>query len=162
MHVINHHGLIRIAIIDFDAHNGNGTIDVLKEDERVVVSSSFQHPYYPNCHFDTLVEHLIFTPLNAGAGGIHFRTKGEQDFFPPIDAFKSQLILIPAGFDVHPENPLDNLNLVEDDYRWITTMIKDTTDRYFKSRIVSMLEGGYHLEALGCSVCAHIEMMLYD
>ena len=127
-----------------------------------MVCSSFQHPHYPNRHYDTQGEHLILTPLNAGSSGSHFRTKVEHDFFQPLDSFKPQLILISAGFDAHTEDPLGDLNLVEDDYRWITTLITDIANRHSKSRIVSMLEGGYNLNALGRSVCAHIEIMLYD
>lgn len=162
MHAIIHYGLDRIAIIDFDVHNGNGTIDIFKDDERVMVCSSFQHPHYPNSHYDTPGEHLILTPLHAGSSGSHFRTKVEHDFFNPLDSFKPQLILISAGFDAHTEDPMGDLNLVEDDYRWITKMINDVANRHSKSRIVSMLEGGYDLHALGRSVCAHIEIMLYD
>jgi len=126
------------------------------------VCSSFQHPFYPNRHFDTPGEHLILTPINAGSDGTVFRSKVEKDFLPALDAFKPELILISAGFDAHTKDPLGELNLVEDDYRWITTLINDVANRLSQSRIVSILEGGYHLEALGRSVCAHIEMMLND
>jgi Deacetylases, including yeast histone deacetylase and acetoin utilization protein len=162
LHAIEHHGLERVAIIDFDVHNGNGTVDIFKDDERVMVCSSFQHPFYPNRHFDTPGEHLILTPINAGSDGLTFRNRIEADFFPALDAFKPELILISAGFDAHKEDPLGELNLLEDDYRWITTLINDIANRHAESRIVSMLEGGYHLGALGRSVCAHIEMMLHD
>ena len=162
LHAIEHHGLERVAIIDFDVHNGNGTVDIFKDDERVMVCSSFQHPFYPNRHFDTPGEHLILTPINAGSDGLTFRNRIEAEFFPALDAFKPELILISAGFDAHKEDPLGELNLVEDDYRWITTLINDIANRHAESRIVSMLEGGYHLGALGRSVCAHIEMMLHD
>ena len=162
LHAIEHHGLERVAIIDFDVHNGNGTVDIFKDDERVMVCSSFQHPFYPNRHFDTPGEHLILTPINAGSDGLAFRNRIEADFFPALDAFKPDLILISAGFDAHKEDPLGELNLLEDDFRWITTLINDIANRHAESRIVSMLEGGYHLGALGRSVCAHIEMMLND
>lgn len=162
LHAIEQHGLSRVAIIDFDVHNGNGTVDIFKDDERVMVCSSFQHPFYPNRHFDTPGEHLILTPINAGSDGTVFRSKVEKDFLPALDAFKPELILISAGFDAHTKDPLGELNLVEDDYRWITTLINDVANRHSQSRIVSILEGGYHLGALGRSVCAHIEMMLND
>ena len=162
LHAIEQHGLSHVAIIDFDVHNGNGTVDIFKDDERVMVCSSFQHPFYPNRHFDTPGEHLILTPINAGSNGTVFRNKVEQDFLPALDEFKPELILISAGFDAHTKDPLGKLNLVEDDYRWITTFINDVANRHSQSRIVSILEGGYHLGALGRSVCAHIEMMLND
>jgi acetoin utilization deacetylase AcuC-like enzyme len=162
LHAIEQHGLSRVSIIDFDVHNGNGTVDIFKDDERVMVCSSFQHPFYPNRHFDTPGEHLILTPINAGSDGTVFRHKVEQEFLPALDEFKPELILISAGFDAHTKDPLGELNLVEDDYRWITTLINDVANRHCQSRIVSILEGGYHLGALGRSVCAHIEMMLND
>ena len=162
LHAIEQHGLSRVAIIDFDVHNGNGTVDIFKDDERVMVCSTFQHPFYPNRHFDTPGEQLILTPINAGSDGTAFRHKVEQDFLPALDEFKPELILISAGFDAHTKDPLGKLNLVEDDYRWITTFINDVANRHSQSRIVSILEGGYHLGALGRSVCAHIEMMLND
>ena len=93
---------------------------------------------------------------------MEFRKKVEKDFLPALDQFKPELILISAGFDAHAEDPLGELNLVEDDYRWTTTLINDISNRHSQSRIVSILEGGYHLEALGRSVCTHIEMMLHD
>lgn len=160
LHAIEHHGLQRVAIVDFDVHNGNGTVDIFKNDERVMVCSSFQHPFYPNRHFDTPGDHLVLTPINAGSKGHAFRQKVERDFFSALDGFSPELLLISAGFDAHTEDPLGELNLIEDDYRWITSMINDIADRHSQSRIVSMLEGGYHLGALGRSVSAHIEMML--
>ena len=162
LHAIEYHGLQRVAIIDFDVHNGNGTIDIFENDERVMVCSSFQHPYYPNRHFDTPGDHLVLTPINAGSIGHEYRQKVERDFFSALDAFCPELLLISAGFDAHAEDPLGGLNLIEDDYRWLTSMIIDIADRHSQSRIVSMLEGGYHLGALGRSVSAHIEMMLND
>ena len=102
------------------------------------------------------------TPIRAGACGSEFRNKFEHDFFPALDQFKPDLILISAGFDAHTLDPLGELNLVEDDYRWITALISDISKRHSQSRIVSILEGGYHLGALGRSVCAHIEIMLND
>ena len=86
----------------------------------------------------------------------------ERDFFSALDGFSPELLLISAGFDAHTEDPLGGLNLIEDDYRWITSMIIDIADRHSQSRVVSMLEGGYHLSALGRSVSAHIETMLDD
>ena len=106
LHAIEQHGLSRVAIIDFDVHNGNGTVDIFKDDERVMVCSSFQHPFYPNRHFDTPGEHLILTPINAGSDGTVFRHKVEQEFLPALDEFKPELILISAGFDAHTKDPL--------------------------------------------------------
>jgi acetoin utilization deacetylase AcuC-like enzyme len=88
--------------------------------------------------------------------------KVEHDFLPALNKFKPEVILISAGFDAHTKDPLGGLNLVEDNFRWVTTLINDVTNCHRQSRIVSVLEGGYHLESSGRSVCAHIEMMLND
>ena len=160
MHAIEVHKLERVAIIDFDVHNGNGTIDIFKDDDRVMVCSSFQHPFYPNRHVDTQGDHLVLIPIEAGSSSLDFRKMVEIPIFNALNAFRPEFIFISAGFDAHKRDPLGELNLVEDDYRWITQIICDISNRYSESRIVSMLEGGYHLDALGLSVCAHIETML--
>ena len=162
LHALEVHGLERVAIVDFDVHHGNGTVDIFKDDPRVMVCSSFQHPFYPNRHVDTHRDHLILAPIQAGANGVTYRNTVEKPFFDALDHFKPQLLLVSAGFDGHAEDPLGELNLVEDDYRWITVLLSDLANRHAHGRMISMLEGGYHFGALGRSVCAHIEMMLHD
>jgi acetoin utilization deacetylase AcuC-like enzyme len=101
-------------------------------------------------------------PIDSGSDGLVYRTRVEKPFFDALDRFKPQLMIVSAGFDAHAEDPLGELKLVEDDYRWLTTLINDIANRHANGRIVSILEGGYHLGALGRSVCAHLEMMLHD
>ncbi|MGA1109788.1 MAG: histone deacetylase family protein, partial [Pseudomonadales bacterium] len=129
---------------------------------RVMVCSSFQHPFYPNRHVETPGEHLIMAPIESGSDGLVYRRRVEKPFFDALDHFKPELVIISAGFDGHAEDPLGELNLVEADYRWLTVLLNEIANRHANGHLVSMLEGGYHLGALGRSVSAHLEMMLQD
>jgi len=158
-HARQAHGINRIAILDFDVHHGNGTVDIFKDDPDVMVCSSFQHPFYPNRMHDIERDHLIFTPLAAGTDGIEFRRAIERDWLAPLEKHQPELIFISAGFDAHEEDPLASLQLNELDYVWITEMICSVAKTHAKGRIVSALEGGYHLGALARSVHAHIQSL---
>ncbi|MFE8072038.1 histone deacetylase family protein [Marinobacteraceae bacterium S3BR75-40.1] len=155
-HALSFHNLERVAIVDFDVHQGNGTIDIFQGDPRVLVCSSFQHPFYPNSHFHGLPSNIVNTPLDAYTKGDAFRRRVEKDWLYRLQDFKPQLILISAGFDAHKADPMANLELVEADYRWVTEMIADVAHQSCGGRIVSMLEGGYNLKALAASAEAHI------
>ena len=159
-HAIERHGLARVAIVDFDVHHGNGTEDIFLDDRRVMVCSSFQHPFYPYSDAESVAGHLIKVPLAAGSGGAEFRRAITESWLPELEAFQPQMIFVSAGFDAHREDYLAHLNLVEDDYVWITEMIKGVADRYAGGRIVSTLEGGYALSALGRSATVHIKTLL--
>lgn len=159
-HALTFHALDRVAIIDFDVHQGNGTIDIFENDPRVLVCSSFQHPHYPNSHYATSRDHIINTPLNAYTKGKDFRNKTEKDWLNRLQNHKPQLILISAGFDAHKDDPMADVELVADDYRWVTEMLKDVAKYYSDDRIVSVLEGGYNLKALAESVEAHLEVLV--
>ncbi|MCP5161974.1 MAG: histone deacetylase family protein [Hahellaceae bacterium] len=158
-HALEFHGLERVAIIDFDVHQGNGTVDIFENDPRVLVCSSFQHPCYPYSHHMSYAENIINTPLAAGAQGVHFRANVESDWLNKLQNHRPQLLLISAGFDAHKDDPLGELELVEDDYRWVTRMIMDVAKTYARGRVVSCLEGGYNLKALASSVEAHIQTL---
>ncbi len=159
-HAMNAHGINRVAILDFDVHHGNGTEDIFHNDERVMLCSSFQHPYYPGTGANTGNKHIIPTPLPANTGSAAFRRAIEADWFPALENFQPELIIISAGFDAHKDDPLASLDLIEDDYAWITTRIMDIANRYSQGRIVSALEGGYNLSALGRSAVAHVEVLM--
>lgn len=159
-HALTFHALDRVAIIDFDVHQGNGTIDIFENDPRVLVCSSFQHPHYPNSHYATSRDHIINTPLSAYTKGKDFRNKTEKDWLNRLQNHKPQLILISAGFDAHKDDPMADVELVADDYRWVTEMLKDVAKYYSDDRIVSVLEGGYNLKALAESVEAHLEVLV--
>jgi len=146
----------RVAILDFDVHHGNGTVDIFKDNPAVLVCSSFQHPHYPNRHFDLVRPNIINTPMDAGTDGQTFRHLIERDWLPALEKHRPQLILISAGFDAHQADPLAAIDLLEADYAWITRFIVNAAQRYSEGRILSILEGGYDLQALQSSVEAHL------
>ena len=157
---LNKHRLERVAILDFDVHHGNGTVDAFQEDPRVLVCSSFQFPHYPYRLQKVDRPNIVNTPLAAGTTGIEFRRAIERDWLPAIDEFAPALLLISAGFDAHRDDPLGDLLLDETDFRWITSLIADAANRHANGRIVSILEGGYHLDALARSVATHLEELI--
>ena len=152
------YNLERIAIVDFDVHHGNGTQAAFYQQAQVLYASSHQWPHYPGSGhpLESGVGNIFNVPLPAGSDGIAFRAKYEDTILPALSKFKPQLLLISAGFDAHKDDPLASLNLVEDDFRWVTLRLIDIADRFCSGRIVSTLEGGYHLPALAASVAAHV------
>jgi acetoin utilization deacetylase AcuC-like enzyme len=159
-HALAEYDLEKVAIIDFDAHFGNGTDQLFKHNSKVMICSCFQHPFYPNTGEPSYQGRIINVPLAAGAGGKALREGVEQYWLPALAAFEPELILISAGFDGHREDDMSELDLVEDDYAWLTQQIKRIADQYAQGRIVSVLEGGYALSALGRSVAVHLKALL--
>lgn len=159
MHALERHGLQRVAIADFDVHHGDGTEAIVHEDPRVLMCSTFRHPYYPFSGADTGNAHIINVPLPAGANGEQFRTAVLDQWLPALQAFQPQFIFISAGFDAHREDDTGGLALREADYAWVTEILMDIASHSAGRRIVSALEGGYALSALGRSVHAHIKML---
>jgi acetoin utilization deacetylase AcuC-like enzyme len=158
-HAIAQHGIERVAIIDFDVHHGNGTEDIFKDNPKVMLCSTFQHPFYPGSGADSHTERMINVPLAAGIDGQTYRRTVEAEFTPALARFKPQIVFVSAGFDAHVRDPLAQLALERDDYVWITDFIIDVAQRYAKGRIVSSLEGGYDLAALAESATAHIQTL---
>jgi acetoin utilization deacetylase AcuC-like enzyme len=158
-HALEGHGLERVAIADFDVHHGNGTEQIFRNDPRVMLCSTFQHPFYPYCGADSRSERMINVPLPAGTDGEGFRKAVEAEWLPALERFRPEMLFVSAGFDAHWEDPLAMLRLREPDYAWVTRQIKDVAARHAHGRIVSMLEGGYELHALGRSVAAHIKVL---
>ena len=156
-HAIKTYQINRVAIVDFDVHHGNGTVDIFKDYSKVLICSSFQHPFYPNRHTEQDASNLAFVPLDAGTDSNVFRRQVEKIIFPSIDKFKPEIIMISAGFDAHKNDPLGNINLNEDDFRWITKNLVQLARSHCNSRIISMLEGGYDLSSLARSVGVHLE-----
>ena len=159
MHAIEKHGLERVAVLDFDVHHGNGTEDAFHEDPRVMLCSTFQHPYYPYCGADSSNEHIINVPLPAMTDGRGFREAVERFWIPALDDFSPQMIFVSAGFDAHRDDPLAYLKLGDEDYRWVTEQLMDVADRHSQGRVVSTLEGGYNTEALGRCVVEHVRVL---
>jgi acetoin utilization deacetylase AcuC-like enzyme len=158
-HALEHHGLERVAVIDFDVHHGNGTEDIFGDDERVVMASIFQHPFYPYSGTDDPAPNMANVPLAAGSGGEALREAVEQVWLPALEAHKPQMIFVSAGFDAHVEDDMAMLRFTEADYTWVTRTIKAVADRHAQGRVVSVLEGGYALSALGRSVVAHLKVL---
>ncbi|HZR02922.1 MAG TPA: histone deacetylase family protein [Burkholderiales bacterium] len=158
-HAIDAHGLERVAIVDFDVHHGNGTEDIFRNDVRVMMVSTFQHPFYPYSGIEGRSERLVNVPLPAYSDGARFRTAVEDEWLPALHRFRPEMIFVSAGFDAHREDDMASLALVEADYVWVTERIKEVAGRYAQGRIVSVLEGGYALSALGRSTTAHLKVL---
>jgi len=153
------HGAQRVAIIDFDVHHGNGTEDIFQGDPHVLMASTFQHPFYPYSGTDGPAGNMFNVPLPAGAGSRQFREAVVENWLPALDAFKPQLVLFSAGFDAHAEDDMAMLRFSDADYAWVTQQVKAVAERHAGGRMVSMLEGGYALSALGRSVVQHVRVM---
>jgi len=158
-HAMGQHGLERVAIIDFDVHHGNGTEDIFEGDEHVLMASTFQHPFYPYSGTDNPASNMVNIPLAAGAGSREFREAVKEGWIPALDEFSPQLVLFSAGFDAHAEDDMAMLRFSDADYGWVTAELKAIADRHCGGRMVSMLEGGYALSALGRSAVQHIKVM---
>lgn len=158
-HALAAHGLSRVAIADFDVHHGNGTEDIFHNDPRVMLCSTFQHPFYPYCGADSSNDHIINVPLKAGTSGVEFRTAVTEQWLPALERFQPEFIFISAGFDAHRDDDMGSMRLVEADYAWVTEELKRVAAKYAQSRIVSVLEGGYELHALGRSAMAHVKVL---
>ncbi|MFD1217054.1 MULTISPECIES: histone deacetylase family protein [Microbulbifer] len=154
------YGLERVAILDFDVHHGNGTEDFVAGREGYLLCSSFQSPYYPFSGTGELPENIVNTPLEAGAEGAALRSLVEEIWLPALEKFQPQMLFISAGFDGHIEDPMAQLRFREEDYQWVTDRLRAFADKHCEGRIVSALEGGYALSALGRSVVSHLKGLI--
>ena len=162
LHARAAHGMARIAVVDFDVHHGNGTEAAFRADSDLVYVSSHQYPHYPGTGpaEERGVGNIFNAPLAPGSGSAEFRAAYRDRLLPALDAFQPELVLISAGFDAHARDPLAQLNLVEDDYAWITGELREIALRHAGGRLVSTLEGGYDLAALAASASAHVEILM--
>ena len=158
-HALEHHGLERVAIVDFDVHHGNGTENILAGDERVLMVGLFQHPFYPYSGTGHPAANMVNVPVPAYTRGMDVRELVEAIWMPRLEAFRPQMIFVSAGFDAHREDDMGQLALNEDDYGWITWRIREVARRHARGRIVSLLEGGYAFDALARSVEAHVRVL---
>lgn len=158
-HALEQYGLKRVAVVDFDVHHGNGTEDIFANDPRVLMVSTFQHPFYPYSGTDDPAPNMLNVPVPAGTRGDGFRQVVTETWLPALRGFAPEAIFISAGFDAHYEDDMASLGLVESDYAWVTQQLKEVAAETAESRIVSMLEGGYALSALARSVTAHIKVL---
>ena len=158
-HALVAHGLERVAIVDFDVHHGNGTEDIVAGDERMLMVSFFQHPLYPYSGAVPKGTNMVNVPLAPYTRGPALRQTIEQMWRPALERFQPQMLFVSAGFDAHREDDMGQLGLVEADYEWITRLIVEIAERHGGGRIVSCLEGGYNLSALGRSVVTHLRVL---
>ncbi|MCB1519611.1 MAG: histone deacetylase family protein [Hyphomicrobiaceae bacterium] len=156
------HGAERVAVVDFDVHHGNGTQDIFETDKDMFFGSTHQMPLYPGTGAlsETGVGNVWNAPLRSGDGGSAFREAMESRILPALRNFSPDIILISAGFDAHRDDPLASLELVEDDFMWVTRRLVDIAEKQCDGRVVSMLEGGYDLKALARSVGVHVKTLM--
>lgn len=159
MHALQQPGIERVAIIDFDVHHGNGTVDIFKDIPEVMVCSTFQHPFYPERYSDIRRDNIINCPMDANSDGMVFRKLIESRVVTALQQHRPDMIFISAGFDAHKEDPMADINLVEDDFRWVTQVLLDIAQSNCNGRLVSVLEGGYNPVSLAFSVQAHLEVL---
>jgi acetoin utilization deacetylase AcuC-like enzyme len=163
-HALDVHGLTRVALIDFDVHHGNGSEDILKGDERVLMCSIFETGLYPfngqNARNLSDAANMVHVGLAPRSGSEAFRAAVLDHWLPALDAFRPELIYISAGFDAHREDDMGNLGLVDADYAWVTQRLMEVAARHARGRIVSCLEGGYVLNPLARSVAAHVRVLI--
>jgi acetoin utilization deacetylase AcuC-like enzyme len=156
------HGVERVAVADFDVHHGNGTQHSFAHQDGLFFASSHQHPFYPGsgAATETGGGNVFNAPLPAGAGSDDFRHAWTDDLLPALRAFAPEILIISAGFDGHLDDPLAEFRLTDDDYRWITDALIDVANESAQGRVVSSLEGGYDLAALGRSAAAHVRALM--
>jgi acetoin utilization deacetylase AcuC-like enzyme len=159
-HALGVYGLERVALIDFDVHHGNGSENIFKGDERVLMCSIFEQGLYPFTGDQAVGPNMVNVGLPSRSGGDKFRDAVRDHWLPRLEAFKPQLIYISAGFDGHREDDMGNLALLESDYTWVTQQLMDVAKRHCNGRIISCLEGGYDLSALARSVAAHVKVLI--
>jgi acetoin utilization deacetylase AcuC-like enzyme len=159
MHALEAHGLERVLIVDFDVHHGNGTQEIFSGDERVLMTGVFQHPYYPYSGTDDPAANMANVPLAARSDGRALRKAVDEVWAPAIEQFRPQMVFFSAGFDAHVEDEMGGLRFVDADYAWVTRRVKELTAAHSGGRIVSVLEGGYALSALGRSAVEHIKAL---
>ena len=156
------HGLARVAVVDFDVHHGNGTQACFEADASLFYASSHQSPCYPGTGeaHETGVGNIVNAPLPPGADGAAFRAAWERTLLPALEAFAPDLLIVSAGFDAHARDPLAQLRVREADFAWLTEELCRVAERHCGGKVVSLLEGGYDLEALAASAAAHVRVLM--
>jgi len=158
-YALERHGLKRVAIVDFDVHHGNGTENIVAGDQRILMVSFFQHPFYPEGGARSNASNLVNVPVPAYTKGEQVRDLIEAHWLPRLHAYKPEMVFISAGFDAHRADDMGQMGLVEEDYAWITHRIMEVAKCHSNGRVVSCLEGGYNLNALAFSVESHIRVL---
>ena len=162
-YAIENHKLKRVAVVDFDVHHGNGTQEILWDDPNVLFVSTHQMPLWPGS--GTHEEHgnhqnILNIPIQANTDGPAFRQKFDEIILPQLDSYKPEILIISAGFDAHYKDPLANIELMTEDYEWITHRLCDIADEHADGRLISSLEGGNNLAALAESGAVHVKVLM--
>jgi len=159
-HALEAHGLKRVAVVDFDVHQGNGTEDILLGDDRLLYCSTFQHPFFPYTPLPENSENVISIPLDASAKSAEFRAAVTDHWLPALNRFKPEMIFVSAGFDAHVDDDMSYVSLTDADFLWIVEEIVKVADAFADGRIVSALEGGYEIHSLARCVETHIRVLM--
>ena len=159
-HALETYGLRKVAVVDFDVHQGNGTEEIFKDDERVLVCSTFQHPFFPYSVIPENNEHMVSIPLDATAGSDEFRAAISEHWLPALESFQPEFVFVSAGFDAHIADDMSDIGLVDADFRWVAEHIVRLAGLSASGRIVSFLEGGYELRSLARCVETHIRILM--
>ncbi len=160
-----HHGIERVLILDWDVHHGNGTQHTFEHDPSVMFVSLHQYPFYPGSGaksetgIDAGEGTTLNCPMSAGMGDDHYRQAFDEIILPKVSNFNPDFVLVSAGFDAHQADPLGAMNLTTDSYCWMTRAVMEVADKYCHGRLVSVLEGGYDLDALAASVTEHVRVL---
>jgi acetoin utilization deacetylase AcuC-like enzyme len=159
-HALEAHGLNRVAIVDFDVHQGNGTEEIFKDDMRVLFCSTFEHPFFP---FTPVLENAVNrvnVPLKATAKSDDFRAAVSQHWLPALQRFQPEMVFVSAGFDAHRDDDMSHVSLTDDDFRWVSEQIVEVAEASASGRIISALEGGYELNSLARCVESHVRVVM--
>jgi acetoin utilization deacetylase AcuC-like enzyme len=162
-HARSAHGLERVAVIDFDVHHGNGTQHSFQNEPGLFYGSSHQFPAYPGTGVKSetgIANNICNMPLSPGSGSAEFRNAYLSGILPVLRHFEPELVIISAGFDAHTRDPLADLNVQTDDYAWVTRQLMNVADECCEGRVVSLLEGGYDLDALRDSAMTHVRTLM--
>lgn len=159
-HALDVHGLQRVALIDFDVHHGNGSEDIFRDDERVLMCSIYEQGLYPFNGDSAVGANMVNVGLPTRSGSEAFREAVTQHWLPALAAFQPQLIYVSAGFDAHRDDDMGNLGLVDADYEWVTSRLMEVAARHCQGRLISCLEGGYVMGPLGRSAAAHVKALI--
>jgi acetoin utilization deacetylase AcuC-like enzyme len=159
-HALEEHGLKKVAVVDFDVHQGNGTEDILIGDDRVLYCSIFQHPFFPYTKLPENSDQVISIPLDATARSEEFRAAVTDHWLPALEKFQPEMIFVSAGFDAHRDDDMSYVSLNDADFRWVTEQIVRIAKEFASDRIVSTLEGGYEPHSLARCVESHLRVLM--
>jgi len=159
-HALEEHGLNKVAIVDFDVHQGNGTEEIFKDDDRVLFCSTFQHPFFPFTPLLKSAANRVNVPLEATAKSLEFRAAVTDFWLPALEKFQPEMVLVSAGFDGHRDDDMSQVSLTDADFRWVTEQIVHLAGKTASGRIVSVLEGGYELNSLARCVETHVRVLM--